>query len=98
MAIRLITGLAELAYSRSECGLDRLGICRREPVFEREGALRPGGESLRVSQLLQLNDQLVSQVFGSLRRQARWLGFFRTKSPFRRLRRPAGFELDCVLI
>ena len=49
-------------------------------------------------ELLQLSDQLVSQVFGSVRRQARWLGLFRTKSPFGRLRRPAGFELDCGLV
>jgi hypothetical protein len=30
--------------------------------------VRPGGESLRVNELLDLSDQLVSQVFGSVRR------------------------------
>ena len=76
MAIRLITlrpsrGIAELAQPGSESGLDRLGICRCELVFEREGPMRPGGESLGIDKMLQLSDQPVSQVFGSVRRQGR---------------------------
>ena len=57
--------LAELAQPRSECGFDRLGICRRELVFERKRPVRPGGKSLRVFELLELRDQLVSKVFGA---------------------------------
>src|SRR6516164_8362367 len=103
MAIRLITlrpsrGIAELAQPGSECGLDRLGICRCELVFEREGSLRPGGEGLRINELLELSDQPVSQVCGSVRREARRLGSFRTRSPVGRLRRPAGFEPVCRLV
>jgi hypothetical protein len=83
--------VSEVAQPGSECGFDRLGVGRRELIFEWEGPVRPGGESLRINELLQLIDQLVSQVCGSVRREARWLGFFRTRSPFGRLRRPAGF-------
>jgi hypothetical protein len=73
MAFRLIAlrpscGIAELAYSGSECGLDRLGICPRKLIFKRQGPLRPGGESLGINELLELSDQSVSQVFGSIRR------------------------------
>src|SRR5271170_2204831 len=82
-------GISELAQPGSECGLEGSGICRCELVFEREGPVRPGGESLRINELLELRDQLPSQVFGSARREARWLGLFRTRSAFRRLRRPA---------
>jgi hypothetical protein len=76
MTIRLITlrpsrGLFELAYPGSECGLDRLGIWCCELVLEREGPLRPGGESLRINQLLELSDQPVSQICGRVRWQTR---------------------------
>jgi hypothetical protein len=88
-------GFLELAQPGRESGFEHLGICRRELVFEREGPVRPGGESLRVNELLELSDQLVSQDFGCIRRQTRWLGPFRTSSPVGRLRMPAGFWLDC---
>jgi hypothetical protein len=76
MAIRCIAfrpscGIAELAQPGSERSLDRLGVCRCELVLERQGPVRPGGESLRVNELLELSDQLVSQVCGSIRRQTR---------------------------
>jgi hypothetical protein len=61
-------GFFDLDQPGSESGLDCLGIRDRELVFEREGPVRPGGESLRVNELLELSDQLVSQVFGSVRR------------------------------
>jgi len=72
LAIRLITGRpnhAELAQPRSERNLDHLGICRCELIFERKGSVRPGGESLRINELLPLSDQPVSQIFGRVRRQ-----------------------------
>jgi hypothetical protein len=81
----------------SESSLDSLGICRRELVFERQGLVRPGGKRLRINELLQLTDQPVSKIFRSVRRQTRWLGPFRTRSPAGR-RRPPGFELDCRLV
>jgi hypothetical protein len=61
MAIRFVTlrpscSIAELAQPGSECGLEGLGVCRGELVFEREGPVRPGGESLRVNELLELSD------------------------------------------
>ena len=71
VTLRSSRAISELAQPRSECGLDRLGICRCELVFEREGPLRPGGESLGINELLQLSDQLVSKIFGSIRRQTR---------------------------
>ena len=76
MTIRLITlrpsrGLFELAYPGSECGLDRLGIWCCELVLEREGPLRPGGENLRINELLQFSDQPVSQICGRVRWQTR---------------------------
>ena len=91
-------GTMQLVAQPSERGLDRLGICRRELVFERQGPVRPGGESLRINELLELGDQPVSQVCGRVRRQARWLGPFSTRSPIGRLRRPPGFELDRGLV
>ena len=68
MAIRLFTlrpsrGIAEVVQPGSKRSLDHLGICRCELVFERKGSLRPGGESLGINELLQLSNQLVSQVF-----------------------------------
>ena len=98
ITLRPSCGIAELAQPGSESSLDRLGICRCELVFEREGPLCPGGERLRINELLQLGDQPVSQVFGRVRRQARWLGPFRTRSSIGRLRRLSGFELDCGLV
>ena len=76
MAFRLIAlrpsrGVAELAYPGRECGLDRLGICRWELVFERKGPLCPSGERLGVNELLELRDQLASQAFGRIGRQTR---------------------------
>ena len=61
MTTRLFTlrpscGIAKLTYSGRECGLDRLGIRRRELIFEWESTLRPGGESLGINELLQLID------------------------------------------
>src|SRR6516165_1738824 len=99
MTIRLITlrlsrSIAELAQPRSECGLNRLGIWCREPVFEREGLMRPGGESLRVNELLELSDQLVSQVCGRVRQQARWLDPISTRSPVGRLHGAPRIWLD----
>ena len=60
--------------------------------------MRPGGESLRVNELLQLNDRLVSKIFGSVGPETRWLGSFRTSSPIGRLQWPPGFSLDCGLV
>ena len=76
MAIRWIIfrpnhGIAELTQPRGKCSLDRLGIGRCELVFEWEDPVRPGGESLGINELLQLSDQLVSKIFGSIRRQTR---------------------------
>jgi hypothetical protein len=73
MAIRVGTlgpsrCIAVLAQPRSESGLDRLGIGRRELVFERKGSVRPSGESLGINELLELSNQLVSQVCGSVGR------------------------------
>ena len=39
--------IAELAELGRKGGLDTLGICRREPVFERKDTMRPGGKSSR---------------------------------------------------
>jgi len=58
--------IAELAQPGSEGGLDHLGICRCELVFEREGRVRPGGKSLRINELLELADKLVSKVLRSV--------------------------------
>jgi hypothetical protein len=91
-------GVPELACPGSECGLNRSGIWCCELVFEWEGPLRPGGESLGINELLQLGDQLVSQVCGSIRRQACWLGSFPTCSPVGGLRGPAGLWLDYRLV
>ena len=68
MAIRLISvrlslGIAELAQPGGKCGLDRLGIGRCELVLEWQGPVRPSGESFGINELLQLSNQLVSQVF-----------------------------------
>src|SRR6516162_5232614 len=103
MIARLITlrpnrCIVELAQPGSESSLDRLGICRCELVFERQGPLRPDGKSLGINELLELSDQLVSQVCGSVRRQTCWLGHFRTRSPIGRLREPPRFELDFRLV
>ena len=98
ISLRSNRGFAELVQPDSECGLERLGICRCELVFEWKGPLRPSDESLGINELLQLSDQPVSQIFRGVRRQTPWLGPFRTRSPVGRLRRPAGFELDCRLV
>src|SRR6516162_9088261 len=87
-----------LAQPGSKRSLDRLGICRCELVFDLQGPVRPNGESLWINELLELSDQLVSQVCGRIRRQARWLGSFGACSPVGRLRRPPGFLLDCSLV
>ena len=71
ITLRPSRGIAELAQPGRECSLDRLGIRRCELVFEPEGAVRPGGESLRIGELLELSDEPVSQLRGSLRRKAR---------------------------
>ena len=96
MAIRLVAlrlprrrGIAELAQLGRKCGLNRLGIRCREAIFVRKHPMGPSGESLRFIQLRQLRDQLLSKVFGSLRRQSCWLGLFRTRSLFRGLQCPA---------
>jgi hypothetical protein len=39
-----------------------VGIHYRELIFERNGPVRPGGESLGINELLDLSDQPVSQV------------------------------------
>src|SRR6516162_5585753 len=103
MIARLITlrpnrCIVELAQPGSESSLDRLGICRCELVFERQGPLRPGGESLGINELLELSDQPVSQVCGRVRRKARWFDPISTRSPVGRLHGAPRIWLDCRLV
>ena len=46
----------ELVQPGGECGLERLRISRCKLVFEREGPVCPGCESLGVNELLQFSD------------------------------------------